>query len=134
MANGQISLEREPPPLPVRKNARAATALNIFLPGAGLIYLGRKTVGWAMMVSFLICLLAALGIFLVGYARYFQLALGGHILEGDRIEQIGGLFHTPWLVGLAIAGGAIHVASMIVLAQETRRLKLEAPKSGEAKE
>ena len=109
-----------PPPLPGARNWRTAAMLNIFLPGAGLCYVGRRVSGAVLLTLFLLCLLAALGIFLAGYVRYFQLALGGHILEGDSIEQIGTLFHPRWLIGLAVAATLIQVAAMGLLAAAKR--------------
>ena len=58
-----------PPPLPSPKNLRMATALNVFLPGAGLLYLGERRAGSVLAGLFLACFLAVMGIFLVGYIR-----------------------------------------------------------------
>jgi len=104
-----------PPPRPPPRDRRTANWLNVFLPGAGLFYLGRRTIGAMFAAAFLTCLGSALVIFLAGYARYFSLTMSGNLLEGDRLEQIGQAFHPRWLVGLAMAGLAIHVTSMLWL-------------------
>lgn len=110
-----------PPPLPPDKSRRTANVLNVFLPGAGLFYLGRRKIGAILASAFLTCLFLALVIFLAGYVRYFSLTLSGDILAGDRLEQIGRAFHPRWLVGLAIAGLAIHVTSMLLLWLDQRQ-------------
>ncbi len=103
----------QPPPLPsAGKSLRLARWLNLALPGAGLFYLGRRWLGAAFAVPFLACFFAALAIFVVSYARYLSLTMGGDILEGDRLEQIGEVFPRAWLAGLAIAGVLIQLCSM----------------------
>jgi hypothetical protein len=103
----------QPPPLPPKgKNLHLARWLNLALPGAGLFYLGRRGVGVALMVPFLACFFAALGLFLVSYGRYLSLTMGGDILEGDRLERIGEVFPRTWLAGLAMAGVLIQLCSM----------------------
>lgn len=102
-----------PPPLPsAGKSLRLARWLNLALPGAGLFYLGRRFLGAALAVPFLACFFAALALFVVSYGRYLSLALGGDILEGDRLERLGEIFPSAWLVGLAIAGVLIQLCSM----------------------
>ncbi len=89
--------------------------LNLILPGAGLFYLGQRVLGTLLAAVFLACFLLILSLFLAGYARYFSLSLGGSILEGDRLEQIGNAFHLRWLAGLAVAGVVVFLFSMLLL-------------------
>jgi hypothetical protein len=95
--------------------------LSLALPGAGLFYLGRRRVGAALAVPFLACFFAAFSLFLVSYARYLSLAMGGDILEGDRLERIGEVFPRAWLAGLAIAGVLIQLCSMALFADVKRK-------------
>jgi hypothetical protein len=114
-----------PPPLPSpAKKLRLAGELNLFMPGAGLFYLGQRKVGLALAMSFLTCFVTAMGMFLAGYARYIALVTSDQILEGDRIEQIGRAIPTGWLVGLAIVGTAIYLCSMILFGAAKRKLAL----------
>src|SRR5262245_24383973 len=101
-----------PPPPSGVKNVRLARWLNVALPGAGLFYLGRRWLGAALAVPFVGCFFAAFSIFIVSYGRYLSLAMGGDILEGDRLERIGEVFPRAWLVGLAIAGVLLQLCSM----------------------
>ena len=109
-----------PPPLP-QKNLRLAATLNFFFPGAGLVYLGERILGAALASAFVICLFSVLSIFLVGYGRYLTIALGGDILDEGRLEQIENVFHPGWLIGLAIAGVAIHLISMAAFSRAKRK-------------
>jgi TM2 domain-containing membrane protein YozV len=104
-------------PLKVKpvKSLRTAGLLNLLLPGAGQLYLGQQLFGVILLVLFLSCFVAALGIFLVGFGQYLKLALDGNILEGDRLERIGQVLHPRWLIGLAISGAVIYLVSFIGL-------------------
>jgi TM2 domain-containing membrane protein YozV len=104
-----------PPKIKRSKSLRTAGLLNLFLPGAGQFYLGQRTFGVLLLVLFLGCFGAALGIFLIGFGGYLNLALDGNILEGDRLERIGQVLHPRWLIGLAISGATIYLASFIGL-------------------
>jgi len=111
-----------PPPLPpAGKNLRLARWLNLVLPGAGLFYMGRRCLGAALAVPFLSCFFAALALFLVSYGRYLSLAMGGDILEGDRLERLGEIFPSAWLAGLAIAGVLIQLCSMALFEGEKKK-------------
>jgi len=113
----------EPPPLPSpQKNLRLATALNVFLPGAGLIYLGQRVVGSLLAGAFLGCFLGVLGLFLVGYSRYLSIAMSENLLEGNKLEEAGAAFHQGWLLGLAIVGGLLYLCSTVLFAAAKRRL------------
>src|SRR5438093_11725061 len=101
----------QPPPLPSKKNLQLATALNAFLPGAGLFYLGQRVVGLVLAVAFLFCFVALVGVFLVSYAHYLALATDGNPLEGNKLEEAGAAFHGNWLVGLAVAGVGLYAWS-----------------------
>ena len=108
-------------PVPPAKNLRAATLLNVMLPGAGLFYLGRRAVGSVLAAGFLTTFMAVLGLFLSGYVRYLSIALGENLLEGDKLEQAGAGFHQSWLLGLAGVGVAIYVLSTVLFQQAKRR-------------
>jgi hypothetical protein len=111
-----------PPPLPsAGKSLKLARWLNVALPGAGLFYLGRRTLGLALALPFLACFLAAFGLFIVSYGRYLTLVSDGDIFEGDRLERIGKVFPSAWLVGLAIAGVLIHLWSMALFEAEKNK-------------
>jgi hypothetical protein len=69
----------------------------------------------------LLCLLAALSIFLVGYAKYLNVTLSGKLLEGDQLERLKDVFHPRWLVGLMLAGIVILVIALVELAMGRRR-------------
>jgi len=121
-----------PPPLPGAKSFRLAAALNLFLPGAGLIYLGHRRSGAILVTAFLICFCALLGLFLVSYAHYLQLALSDDLLKGDNLERIGDIFPRGWLIGLASAGLAIYVVSAVLMARAKRnRLPRQTVEPGE---
>ena len=109
------------------KSFRLAATLNLFLPGSGLFYLGHRLVGALLAVAFLLCLLASLAIFLIGYAQYLTLALDAQILEGDKLEKMSALFRPGWLVGLLIAGVVIYLISLVFLSWARRRSRAGAP-------
>ena len=113
----------QPPPLPATKNLRLAGALNVFLPGAGLFYLGQRTVGLILAGAFLGCFLVIAGLFLAGYVRYLSIAMSENLMEGNRLEEAGAAFHQHWLVGLAIAGGIIYLWSSILFTRAKRRFR-----------
>ena len=112
-----------PPPLPHGKNLRLATALNVFLPGAGLFYLGRRVSGSVLAGLFLACFLALMVTFLVGYSRYLSIALGENLLEGNKLEEAGAAFHQNWLIGLSVAGGSVYLWSAILFSMAKHELK-----------
>src|SRR6266550_2855894 len=105
-----------PPTLPKPKNLRWAATLNLFLPGAGLFYLGRRKMGAVLALIFLACLVAALAIFLTGYIHYLQVAMSGDLMKNGELEQLQDVFHQGWLLGLLCGGFAVYVASMVALA------------------
>lgn len=95
--------------------------MNVVLPGAGLFMLGRRKQGVVMAGLFLACFFAALGLFLVAYARYLSLAMSDDLLKGDTLERAGEVFPRAWLVGLAVVAGIIHLVSMAMLRAARRR-------------
>lgn len=101
----------QPPPLPGQKNLRLASALNLFLPGAGLFYLGWRWAGALMAAGFLGCFGVALTLFLTGYVRYLSIALGGELLESGKLEEAAAGLHQGWLASLAVAGGVLYLCS-----------------------
>jgi len=115
-------LVENPPPLPQQKKQRWATALNLFLPGAGLYYLGRRKAGAILAGAFLFCLVAALGVFLTGYAHYLSVVLGADLMHEGALEQLKDVFHKRWLVGFVLAGLTLHLASMIGLARARKHV------------
>lgn len=112
----------QPPPLPPAKNLRLAGALNMFLPGAGLFYLGRRTAGVILAVLFLGFFVTLLTIFLVGYVRYLSIAMSDHLMEGDNLEQVAQSFHQNWLIALAIGGGLVYLVSSLLFSAAKRQL------------
>jgi len=111
----------QPPPLPQQQSLRLASALNVFLPGAGLICLGRRTLGAVLAGAFLGCFLAVVTLFLIGYARYLSLVTDDGLLQGNKLEEVGSIFHPTWLAGLALAGGIIYLCSSILFARAKRQ-------------
>ena len=103
-----------PPPLPkpAAKGNRFASWLNLVLPGAGLFMIGRRKEGLILAALFLACFFAAMGLFLVSYMRYLNLALSDELMKGDNLENIGGIFPRAWLIGLTVAAGIIQLVSM----------------------
>jgi hypothetical protein len=110
----------KPPPLTGSKNLRLASALNVFLPGAGLIYLGRRRTGGILMAAFLLCFCALMGLFLVSYVRYLQFALSDDLFKGNKLEQIGEVFPRGWLIGLAAAGLLIYAIAAALMSSAKR--------------
>ena len=118
----------QPPPLPpADKSPGLARWLNLALPGAGLIYLGRRGLGFALALPFLGCFLAALALFIVGYARYVSMATSDNLLEGDRLERFGDIFPIGWLAGLAGAGLILQAISMFLLRRAKREARTPSP-------
>jgi len=120
-------METTSPPPTAPKNFRRAFALNFFLPGAGQIYLGQRMAGGLLAGVFLVCLCASLAIFVIGYANYLNVTMGGNILEGNRLEQLGDVFHPRWLLGLMGAGIACYLLGMAGLAITRRRADISSP-------
>ncbi|NQU11710.1 hypothetical protein HQ590_13025 [bacterium] len=103
------------PPAPPPKSLRFALTLNLFLPGAGQLYLGQTILGTLLAAGFLGCFAVMLGLFLRGYKHYLDLSTGGQVLEGDNLEQLAQSFHVPWLVGLLIVAIGIYLTSVVSL-------------------
>jgi hypothetical protein len=111
-----------PPPLPAAKSLKRAAALNFFLPGAGLIYLGRHRAGGILAGAFLACFGTLMVMFLIGYARYLQLALSDDLLKDGKLEQLGEIFPRGWFAGLAAAGLVIYVISSVMMVRTKRAI------------
>ena len=100
-----------PPPLPGRrKSLRTGRTLNFLLPGAGLIYLGRRGLGFVLAASFLLCFGVAIGWFLVAYLKYFDLVSSGDLMQEGKLEEVAAAF--PGL-GLVILAGVAVVIYLI---------------------
>ena len=114
-----------PPRLPVpgNKNMLMAGGLNLFLPGAGLFYLGQRAIGAALAGGFLVCFLAELGIFIVCYGRYLSLAMSDDLMKNDNLEQIAVVFPRAWLIAFAGVGLIIYLVSMALFASAKRKLQ-----------
>jgi len=119
-------MSSQPPPLPRQKNLRLASALNVFLPGAGLIYLGRRVLGVVLAGGFLCCFLAVMTIFLIGYSHYLSL-MSENLMQGNKLEEAGASFHQNWIIGVALTGGIIYLVSAILFAQAKRRVATHSP-------
>ena len=91
-------------------------ALNLFLPGAGQIYLGQRTAGFLYAGGFCTCLLAMLVLFVRAYSQYLKLATNGDILESGNLETLARAFPIGSLVGLCVIGTLIYIVSAIHLA------------------
>jgi hypothetical protein len=112
-----------PPLLPAAgKNLRVAGGLNLFLPGAGLFYLGQRRTGAALAIAFLVCFLAEIGIFIVSYGRYLSLAMSDDLMKNDNLERIGAVFPRAWLIGFAAAGLVIYLWSMMLFSVAKRNV------------
>ena len=106
---------------PVQKNWRWAATLNLFLPGAGLFYLGARKTGIVLAGAFLFCLVAALGIFLAGYAHYLRVVLDSDLMQEGQVEQLNDVFHKWWLLGLVGAAVVLQLISMAALSRSRKR-------------
>lgn len=91
--------------------------MNLFLPGAGLFYVGQRKLGATLALTFLICLVTALGLFAAGYVHYLNVVLAGDLMQEGQIEQLTDVFHKRWLVGLGLAAIAIQLLSMVALSR-----------------
>jgi hypothetical protein len=100
---------------------RTASAINVFLPGGGLFWLGQRLLGLWLAGTFLACFTAIMIIFLIGYSRYLSIALSENLLEGDNLEQAGAAFHQPWLLSLAGVGLVIYAISAVLFSRAKRR-------------
>jgi hypothetical protein len=115
-----IRVEPLLPAAPRPRSRRTAGVLNLFLPGAGQIYVGQPVMGSVFALSFLACFLAAVVIFVRGYAKYLQLSTSGDILDAGALEQLTNLFPMGVLVGLLVAAAVIYIASAIHLSHGRR--------------
>ncbi len=95
----------------------------MFLPGAGLLYLGHWRSGALLAGAFLGCFLALLGVFVVGYSRYLSVAMSDDLMRGDNLERAGDAFHQPWLIALTVAGGVLYLISSILFTMAKRRFR-----------
>jgi hypothetical protein len=103
-----------------------ANALNVFLPGAGLFYLGHRLVGACLAGAFLGCFTAILTVFGIGYYQYLRIALSEDLLKGDNLEQAGASFHQGWLLGLAALGMVLYLISAVLYSIAKRKWKTPA--------
>ena len=115
-----------PPLLAAGKNLRLAGGLILFLPGAGLFYLGHRRSGAALALAFLVCFLAELGIFVVNYGRYLSLAMSDDLLKNENLERIGDVFPRAWLIGFAGAGLVIYMWSKALFTIAKRKARSKA--------
>jgi len=111
-----------PPPLPGTKQLRVAQALNVFLPGDGLFYLGKRVAGSVLAGAFVCCLVTMLTLFVVGYAHYWSIALSENLLEGNKLEEAAGAFHQGWLLALAGVGLVIYAISAVLFSRAKREV------------
>lgn len=77
--------------------------------------MGRRKLGGAIALLFLICLAAALGTFLVGYIHYLNVALGGDLMQEGQLEKLDNVLHGNWLFGFLAVGVALYLVSMFAL-------------------
>lgn len=100
---------------------RFAVTLNFVVPGAGQFYLGQRLFGSLVAVVFCACFGAILVLFVMGYAEYLGLAMSGDLAQMEKAGDMGALFHTRWLVGLAVGAVLIYLGSFVSLALGPRR-------------
>ena len=113
-----MRIEAPAPPVASRlRSRRTAGALNLFLPGAGQIYLGQPLIGSVFALGFLACFGAMLVIFVRAYANYLQLTTNGDILGAGILEQLSNTFPVGMLIGLLIVAITIYIASAIHLSR-----------------
>lgn len=92
-----------PPPLPgTGRNLTLGRTLNLLLPGAGLIYLGRRWSGGLLAAAFLACCGAAAWWLLQGMARYYAIATSDAVLQEGAVEQLQEALPAGRLVSLAL--------------------------------
>jgi hypothetical protein len=94
---------------------RRASTLNILLPGAGQFYLGQKRLGLGLLAGFLVPFFAAVAVFLVSMNRYFTIVTSTDLLEGRTLENLGAVFHLPWLIAFTSVAVADFLLSMALL-------------------
>ena len=97
------------------KDHRFALMLNLVLPGAGQFYLGQRLLGSAFALGFLTIFVAMLVVFIVGFKRYWELATGEDLLEGQQLEQMREAMHPVQLLILMGVGILLYVLSLAVL-------------------
>lgn len=95
----------------------------MFLPGAGLFYLGRRVAGSILAFVFLGFFVTLLVVFLIGYAHYLSIAMSDDLMQGNNLEQAAQSFHQNWLIGLAIGGGIVYLVSSILFTAEKRKFR-----------
>ena|SRR5437868_1943510 len=118
---------RSPPVIPTPpKNFRLAATMNLFLPGAGLVYIGNRRSGIILASAFLVCFAAELGLFLVSYGRYLSMAMSDDLMKNDNLEKIEVVFPRAWLVGFALGGVLIYLVSMALFTVAKRKLAAAA--------
>ena len=108
------------------KSLRFAMMLTLVLPGAGQIYLGQIACGLMYAVSFLICFVWILVVFLRGYLHYLAVSSSSDIFGENQLEQITQLFHVPVLISLSTLSAVIFVAAVGHLVWSWWRQKLAA--------
>ena len=53
-----------------------------------------------------------LTVFVLGYKEYLDLAMSKNVLQEERLEHIGSLFHIGWLLGLFFVALVIYFGSV----------------------
>lgn len=105
------------------KSVRMAHLMNLILPGAGQFHLGQRVVGCVFGVLFLSCFVTMTTIFGIGYARYWQAAMSGKILEGHELETLALHLHAGWLLRLLAVSLLIYLGSAISLFLHVRNVR-----------
>lgn len=112
-----------PPPLPGSpKSLHLGRMLNLFLPGAGLVYLGRRGSGGLLAAAFLACCGTAVVWLVQGMARYYEVATSDAVLQEGAVEQLRGVFPAGRLVALALAAIVLQVVALWWFEVVARRL------------
>jgi hypothetical protein len=102
---------------PHPRSRRVAGMLNLFLPGAGQIYLGQPLIGSLFTLAFLACFGAAIAIFVRAYVGYLQGATSGDILDAGNLERLSNAFPVGALIALSAAAVVIYIVSAVHLSR-----------------
>jgi TM2 domain-containing membrane protein YozV len=102
---------------PRQRSRRIAGMLNLFVPGAGQIYLGQRFVGSLFVLVFLGCFCTAIVIFVRAFTSYLQIATSGEVFEAGNLERLSTAFPVGALIGLSVVAMVIYIASAIHLSR-----------------
>lgn len=102
-------------PTPRPRSIRVAIGMNLLLPGAGQFYFRQPGWGCFYALSFIVCFVATIAIFLRDYNHYLDSSAGGDILDAGNLEKLAQSFHTGTIGVLQVVALVIYIASTIHL-------------------